>query len=73
MRTGPFCLSARIRDVTIAIPALIALVGLSVLLGRNRPVVLVASLFTVAGIWLAGTWAGPVVMNVLNQLDQWIS
>jgi hypothetical protein len=59
--------------VTLVIPALITLVGLAMLLGRNRPVVPVALAFTVTGIWLAGTWVGPVVMSVLNQLDQWIS
>lgn len=61
-----------LRTVTLAIPALIALVGMSVLLARRQPLVPVAVLFFLMGIYTGQTWAGHQVTDGLDQLARWI-
>jgi hypothetical protein len=49
--------------VTIAVPALITIIGLAILFGRKAPGMTIAVIFTIVGIWLGRTWVGDEVVS----------
>lgn len=54
--------------VTIAVPALITIIGLAILFGRKAPGITIAVIFTIVGIWLGRTWVGDEVVSGFSQL-----
>jgi hypothetical protein len=54
--------------VTIAFPVLLTIIGVSIILGRKSPVVFVAIIFLLIGLWAGQTWVGGLVVAQLGQL-----
>jgi hypothetical protein len=58
--------------VTLAIPALITLIGVSALFMRRQPVVPLVAIFFVLGMYAGQTWVGHQVTDGLVQLGRLI-
>jgi hypothetical protein len=71
-RTGPSRATATLRFVTLAIPALITLIGVSALFMRRQPVVPLVAIFFVLGMYAGQTWVGHQVTDGLVQLGRLI-
>ncbi len=57
--------------VTIAVPVLLTIIGVALVVGRKSPVITIAAVFTVVGVWLGqDTWVGDYVMAGLDKISE---
>lgn len=54
--------------VTLAIPVLLALIGIALIVGRRHPVMLIAGIFLIIGFYMGETVVGIHIVTGLNDL-----